>query len=271
MLYDRELLTLAREAAVLAAKGAGAIIKERFLHAHTVTWKGEEGDLVTEVDGLSEAYILDRLQTVFPDHAIRSEETGWNGIENDWLWLVDPLDGTNNYAIGLPVFGVSLTLIRNNEPMLGVIYEPILDRLYIAEKGRGADLNGERMKPVVDGKPARKMTVGWIQGHHVQKKQEATSLKHNLDNSFKRVLRLWAPTMQWSALARGELDGIVLYDSEGDDLYSGILLAREAGAVIEDYEGRPFEGMNPEPYIIAAHPSNIGTVRDAVRRAIQTG
>lgn len=100
------------------------------------------------------------------------------------------------------------------------------------------------------------MTVGWIQGHQVQKDVKAMFLKYKMDMEFKRVLRLWAPSLLWCMLARGDLDGIVLYNSEGDDLYSGLLVAKEAGAVIVDFNGADFQGMNPEPYIIACHPEH---------------
>ncbi|MNV56518.1 Inositol-1-monophosphatase [compost metagenome] len=213
--------------------------------------------MVTIVDHLAEEVILKSILTHFPNDQIRSEETGWTGDECDWLWLVDPLDGTNNYAIGLPVYGVSITLIYKKEPVLGIIYDSHQGNVYVAQKDKGTTLNG---KPILIEKNPKKsnnkMTVGWIQGHQVQKDEKAMILKHKLDMEFKRVLRLWAPSLLWCMLARGDLDGIVLYNSEGDDLYSGILVAKEAGAVIVDFNGADFESMNPEPYIIACHPEH---------------
>ena len=117
-------------------------------------------------------------------------------------------------------------------------------------------------------RPMRRLTVGWIQGHGVQKKAEPLRLKSAMDERFKRVLRLWAPTLAWAALARGDIDGIVLYDSEGDDLYAGVALAREAGIAVTDFDGAPFEGMNPEPYIVAAHPAAHGRLLAAVREML---
>lgn len=248
-----DILRKAKVVAAEAALAAGAIAVEKFGHHAAAMDKGDDGDLVTEVDYLAEAEILRRLTHAFPDHHIRSEESGWSGVAGDWLWLVDPLDGTNNYAIGLPVFGVSLTLLYRQEPVLGVICDSPQGKLYVAERGAGAYCDGQPIaaKP---GKPSGKRTVGWIQGHHVQKHGEAMRLKHHLDLSCKRVLRLWAPALLWCMLARGDLDGIVLYNSEGDDLYAGVLMAKEAGAVVTDFAGRPFEGMHAEPYIVACHP-----------------
>jgi len=263
-----ELLQRAREVAIEAAVRAGQVAKERFDGTFVVTEKGEHGDLVTEVDELAEREILQRLQEHFPDHQIRSEETGWSGVEGDWLWLVDPLDGTNNFAVGLPVYGVSITLLYQKRPVLGVIYNSHLEKLYVAERGRGATLNGNRFEIPSKQREAHKLTVGWIQGHLVQKHAEAMALKHHLDLTSKRVLRLWAPTVQWSMLAQGELDGIVLYNSEGDDLYAGVLLALEAGAQVFDFEGNPFDRMNPEPYLIACHPEQRETFLAIVRQGL---
>lgn len=250
-----DILKAAREVAISAAKEAGELARDCFFKEKQVAEKGDHGDLVTLVDTLAEDAILKAILSRFPDHQIRSEETGWTGEEGDWLWLVDPLDGTNNYAVGLPVYGVSITLIYRKEPVLGVIYESHLDQLYVAEKGKGSTCNGRPLS-ITKSPALSKMTVGWIQGHHVQKDGRAMALKHQMDAGFKRVLRLWAPSIQWCMLARGDLDAIVLYNSEGDDLYAGILMAKEAGAAVIDFQGRDFEGMDSEPYIIACHPEH---------------
>jgi myo-inositol-1(or 4)-monophosphatase len=255
-----KILPIAKELAIKAVIKVGKLAKDYFDKDKEISEK-EHGDLVTMVDHLAEKEILSEILCHFPNHQIRSEETGWTGEEGEWLLLVDPLDGTNNYAIGLPVYGVSITLIYNKQPILGVIYDSHLEDLYIAEKGKGASRNGVHLSVDVSTgfkrKVFRGMTVGWIQGHHVQKEPRAMELKQKLDLAFKRVLRLWAPSLLWCMLARGDLDGIVLYNSEGDDIYAGILMAKEAGAAVVDFSGNNFEGMNPEPYIIACNPKYI--------------
>jgi myo-inositol-1(or 4)-monophosphatase len=263
-----QILDLARNVAIEAATAAGQIARERFGGRIQKKEKDEYGDLVTEVDELAEKEILKRITSHFPNHQIRSEETGWLGVEGDWLWLVDPLDGTNNYAIGLPVYGVSITLLYRKAPVLGVIYDSHLEKLYVSQKEKGMTCNGEWIRlQSEENRPLRKMTVGWIQGHHVQKNEEAMHLKHALDQQFKRVLRLWAPSILWCMVARGDLDGIVLFNSEGDDLYAGILMVKEAGGLVMDYNGNPFEGMNSEPYIIACHPNHREVFLDIVKKA----
>ncbi|PYE47797.1 inositol monophosphatase family protein [Paenibacillus barcinonensis] len=183
--------------------------------------------------------------------------------------MIDPLDGTNNYGIGLPIFSVSITLIYRSEPVLGVIYEPIVDRLFVASQGNGASCNLIPMH-VKSKKEIQKGTIGWIQGHQVQNEENAVRLRQHLDVHFKRVMRLWAPTLQWCMLAKGDIDGIVLYNSEGDDLYSGILMVKEAGAIVIDFDGHEFSGMSSEPYLIACHPAHrehfLNVVREGLSR-----
>lgn len=250
-----EILKKAKTLASRVIVEAGQIAKERFDHFISVEEKGDFGDVVTEVDHLAEDVILREIQRVFPDHRIHSEEAGDNGQESDWLWLVDPLDGTNNFAIGFPVFSSSITLMYKHEPVLGVIYEPMVDRLFVTSKNGGAFCNDKIVTIKKKEKPER-FTIGWIQGHIVQNEERAVRLRQYIDTHCKRMMRLWAPTLQWCMLAKGDIDGIILYNSEGDDLYSGLLMVKEAGGIVLDFEGRPFTGMSKEPYLIACHPDH---------------
>ncbi|MCM2996288.1 inositol monophosphatase [Paenibacillus cellulositrophicus] len=252
---DQRIIEEAKQLAIAAAKEAGAIAKAYFDKLEKVDQKGDNGDLVTVVDHLAEERILEHIRSTFPDHRIRAEESGDHGQRSDWLWLVDPLDGTNNYAIGLPAFSCSITLMHQGQPVVAVVYEPMIDRLFVSTRNGGTTCNGQ---PVTNGPaPAfNKATVAWIQGHVVGSDDRATRLRNHIDLHTKRMMRLWAPTLQWCMLARGNIDAIILYNSEGEDLYSGVLIAKEAGMLVMDFEGKPFEAMTEEPYLIACHPEN---------------
>lgn len=250
---EERIIQTAKEVAIKAILKAGQLAKEHFDNVTDIEEKDNFGDVVTEVDHKAEKIILDEIMAVFPDHHIHSEESGDNGVVSEWLWMIDPLDGTNNFAIGLPVFSLSITLMYRSEPVLGVIYEPLVDRLYTTLKGEGAFCNGRRLQ-VKKKEEIRKGTIGWVQGHIVQNDKSAVGLRMHVDTSFKRMMRLWAPTLQWCMLAKGDIDGIVLYNSEGDDLYSGVLMVKEAGGIVVDFDGNVFEGMSDEPYLIACHP-----------------
>jgi len=262
-----EIIQLAKEVSITAVTKAGQVMKEHFDQHLGIQEKGDFGDVVTEVDHKAEDIILNEIVKAFPDHQINSEESGNNGKVSDWLWMVDPLDGTNNFAIGLPNFSASITLLHQSKPVLGVIYEPMVNRLYVTSKGKGAFCNGKPLQ-VKKREHIKKGTIGWIQGHVVQNDAKAVRLRHHLDFHFKRMMRLWAPTLQWCMLAKGDLDGIVLYNSEGDDLYSGLLMVQEAGGIVVDFDGNAFRGMNSEPYLIACHPEHkeyfLRVVRDGL-------
>ncbi|WP_028610890.1 inositol monophosphatase family protein [Paenibacillus harenae] len=258
----------ARETAIAAAYEAGRLTRERFGTIYGYEEKDDHGDIVTEVDHLAESIILQKIERVFPEHRIRSEEFGENETQSDWLWLVDPLDGTNNFAVGLPIFGISITLLHLQIPVLAVIYEPMTDRLYVSAAGEGTLCNS---KPVridrVQAKELTKARVGWIQGHAVQNEPRAVKLRHYIDVNTKRMMRLWAPTLQWCMLARGDLDGIIVYNSEGEDLYSGLLMVKESGGIVIDYEGNPFIGMRKQPYLIACRSQH----KDYFMNMVQEG
>jgi myo-inositol-1(or 4)-monophosphatase len=252
-----------------AAVEAGSYAKRRFGGSVNAEHKDDRGDLVTEVDVETDAMIVQAIREQFPDHGIDSEEAGATGTGGEFVWHVDPLDGTNNYALGIPLYGVSISLSRHGEPVLGVVYDSHLEDLYTATRKGGAYRNGApiRAKETAD---LRKGTISWIQGHAVGKTDEtALRLRNHLELHIKRVLRVWAPSLTWAMLARGDLQGIVLYNSEGGDLYAGMLIAREAGARITDYEGRPIGAIGAEPYLVAAHPAHHDALLRLVREAVE--
>lgn len=252
---DKQIIQIAKELTVKAVLSAGRVVREHFDQTRNLQEKDQYGDVVTEADYKSEEIIWNEIMRVFPEHQIDSEERGHNGKTSDWLWMIDPLDGTNNFAIGLPVFSISVTLMYKSEPVLGVIFEPIVNQLYTTILHEGAFCNEQRLQ-VKKRDAIHKATIGWIQGHQVQNDHRAVRLRQYLDVNSKRMIRLWAPTLQWCMLAKGDLDGIILYNSEGDDLYSGILMVKEAGGIVIDFAGKPFHGMNSEPYLIACHPEH---------------
>ena len=134
-------MTTFRQPAVEIARQAGAFLKERLSSEHSIDFKGEI-NLVTEADRFSEEIITSRIQKLFPDHDMIAEECTNITRGSDYRWIIDPLDGTTNYAHGYPVFCVSIALQRMDEVILGVIYNPMLDELFVAERGKGAFLQG---------------------------------------------------------------------------------------------------------------------------------
>src|SRR6266446_8013467 len=135
------------KAAVEIAREAGAILREEFDRPLQITYKGD-ADLVTQADKRSEAAIVKRLTEFFPEHGIAAEEGSGHesASQSEYRWHVDPLDGTTNFAHGYPCFCVSLGLAHKGRLELGVIYDPVRDELFTAERGQGAALNGRRIQ-----------------------------------------------------------------------------------------------------------------------------
>lgn len=236
---NRNEWSLAREVAVEAATKAGELARARFGGKLTIEHKDDRGDLVTEVDVQADRLIVEDILAVFPTHRIYSEEAGEGGAASDWVWHVDPLDGTNNFALGIPLYGVCISLSYQGQIVLGVIRDSALGLNYVAVKDEGAWQEEVKLEAKPKG-PLVKSTISWIQGHGVGKNEHrALGLRHHLEHSVKRVLRLWAPSLTWAMLARGDLHGVVLYNSEGEDLYAGLLLAQEAGVKVTDFAGNP--------------------------------
>ncbi|RTE07884.1 inositol monophosphatase [Paenibacillus whitsoniae] len=272
---ERSTWTLAREVAERAAKKAGELARSRFGSQLGTQMKDERGDLVTEIDLLADRLIVDEIMSVFPTHRIYSEEAGEGGAASEWVWHVDPLDGTNNYAIGLPLYGVCISLSYQGQIILGVVYDSHLGVTYTAVHGDGAWQEDVKLAPHPQGALA-KSSISWIQGHVVKKDNlRALRLRHHLEFATKRVLRLWAPSIAWAMLARGDLHGIVLYDSEGEDLYAGLLLAQEAGVKVTDFAGVPLGLLNGgnegkpagAQFVVAAVPA----YHDELLRMVQAG
>ncbi|KAA8884556.1 inositol monophosphatase [Nocardia colli] len=233
------LLDRAAGVAVAAAVEAGRAIRAGLLGALTVHAKDPTGDVVTDLDLQAEDIILRHVRRAFPGHRILAEESGaLDSADDTWCWVIDPLDGTNNIAIGLPVCTVGIALCHNGTPVLGVVHEPIADRTWTAVRGRGAHgPNGPLWHPT--HRPAASAPVlAWLQGYPVTRADPAArALRLTLESASRRLIQLWSPLLCWVMLSNGDIDGFVGYRAGLVDLPAGALLARESGMHITDFEG----------------------------------
>ncbi|MFE0146686.1 inositol monophosphatase family protein [Nonomuraea sp. NPDC059007] len=270
-------LERARELAVEAARAAGRLLAAGTADAFGVHAKGAAGDVVTDLDLASEKVLVERILTAYPGHAVIAEESGLLGAAGaEWTWLVDPLDGTNNVAIGLPAYVVGLALCHAGRPVLGVVHDPVTRQTWSAIRGHGAlSPSGVRLAP-----PARPLPHGpllaWTQGYTVTR-DDATvlGLKAALELHSRRVLQLWAPLLSWVMLARGDIDGMVGYRAEAVDLPAGALIAQEAGMEIRALDGSPFDenvnGTAADRSFVAAHPDTLPTLLPLLTSATRPG
>jgi myo-inositol-1(or 4)-monophosphatase len=262
----------ARAVATGAAEAAGHLLRAQAQRAFTVRSKGQHGDLVTDLDLASEKLIVSHLRNAFPEHRIITEEAGELAGNDSWTWLVDPLDGTNNLAIGLTAYGVGLALCQQGLPRVAVIHDVPRAMTWSATRGHGAHGPAGRLHPCQPQAPVgeQSLTIAWIQGHGVHRDdQTVQALTCRLESESKRVLRLWAPLLCWIMLARGDIDGIVLYRSGSIDLQAGTLIAQEAGVRVHELDGTPFDdhfsSIDEQRSLVAGYPGVVELLLELVQ------
>jgi myo-inositol-1(or 4)-monophosphatase len=232
------------------ARAAGALLREKIDESHTVDYKGEI-NLVTEVDRLSEALILDRIRRAFPGHGILAEESPETSTGSDFRWVIDPLDGTTNYAHGHPFFCVSIALEARGEIVLGCVYNPMLDELFIAERGAGAFLDGRRLRVSRTADFSRSLVATGF----------PYDLRRDPDNNLnyfaamtlhaQALRRTGAAALDLAHVAAGRFDAFWQLRLMPWDTAAGWLLVEEAGGVVTDLFGHPFHLHSP--HLIAAN------------------
>ena len=221
-----------------AAKEAGNLAKEAFHSKKDIQQKGAF-DLITDTDIKCEELIKKIIMEAFPDDEILAEESGTSG-KSDRLWVIDPIDGTVNFAYGLPNFGISIAFIKNDKPQAGAIYFPIYDELYVAEKGKGAFLNG---KPIHVSSRDSLAEAMLIHDSSFSKKSSETQMLPNfmkLAPASMMVRMTGCATRSAVHIASGQCDTWVIYSAKPWDIAAGGLILEEAGGKLTDHKGNPW-------------------------------
>ena len=253
------------QTAVDIAYEAGEIVRERFGQPQDVAFKGEVNP-VTETDRASETHIVQRLQAAFPDHHILAEEEGGDALRTPGaLWIIDPVDGTNNFAHGFPHIGISIALVVDSVPQIGVIYDPLRDECFAARYGAGATLNGDPIQVSAVERLAQSfLATGFPYDRRVAKDNNVLRLDHFLRRS-QGVRRAGAAVLDLAYVACGRFDGFWEIALSPWDVAAGILIVHEAGGEVTDFEGAPFPLDGEE--IVASN----GVVHEAMLRVIHEG
>jgi myo-inositol-1(or 4)-monophosphatase len=226
------------QTAIEAARRAGRMIAERYPGGRSITIKGYR-DLVTDADTAAEAFILGLLRTRFPDHTIVSEEAGGSEIGSGYTWVVDPLDGTTNYTHHHPVFAVSIGVLKEGEPLIGVIHDPLRDHTFVAERGRGARLNHE---PIHVSRVASMgdAMVGLDWGHSNEVRELIMVYLHRVVPGVGTVRVLGSTTLALAYVAAGWLDAYFHMGLKPWDAAAGMLIITEAGGRCSTLEGKTY-------------------------------
>jgi myo-inositol-1(or 4)-monophosphatase len=231
-----EDVTSELETALSAARRAGEVLRAGFGAEHAITYKGEV-DIVTEVDKEAERVIREELLGAFPTHGMLAEEGGELAGEGDARWIVDALDGTTNYAHGLPIFCVSVALERAaEEVVLGVVHDPLREETYVAERGGGATLNGEPIR-VSDTDELIQTLIATGFPHDRAQMPEALALFGRFAALTRGMRRLGSTALDLCYVAAGRLDGYYERGILAWDIAAGSLILEEAGGKVTNYRG----------------------------------
>ncbi|HKO96920.1 MAG TPA: inositol monophosphatase family protein [Pyrinomonadaceae bacterium] len=258
--------------AMQTAREAGRILSDRLGRALQVSNKGAI-DLVTEADLASEQLIIDRIKSYYPRHAILAEESGateagdGNDGTSEWKWIIDPLDGTTNYAHGYPCFCVSIALEHENRIEIGVIYDPSRDEMFAAERGQGAHLNDRRMRVSdIEDLNSAMLCTGFP--YNVRERPNFTRDFAKFTMESQAVRRDGSAALDLAYLACGRFDGFFEEGLKAWDVAAGVLLIEEAGGTVSDFEGQPLNIYTPKIYAPKVLASN-GLVHEAMIRVLR--
>lgn len=230
--------------AINLARDAGNLLKEKFNSKHEVHYKGEI-NLVTEADKMSEDLIIAAINSSFPDHGILSEESPAQNSQAKLRWIIDPLDGTTNYAHGYPVFCVSIALENEGVIVLGVIYDPLREDMFVAVRGSGAYLNGKKLKVSPTATLSRSLLATGFPYDIRMSKDNNLNYFNLMAVEAQAIRRAGAAALDIAYLAAGRFDGFWELKLMPWDVAAGCLMVEESGGVISDMSGGQWDISSP--------------------------
>jgi myo-inositol-1(or 4)-monophosphatase len=227
-----------RDLAARVARKAGQVLQKRLGRTKRIDYKGAV-NLVTEMDFLSEKIIVSEIRKQHPDHGFLAEEKARKQTLSPYRWIIDPLDGTTNYAHGYPLYGVSIALERQGEIVLGVVYDPSRDELFVAQEGKGARLNGRRIRVSSVRELSRSLLATGFP--YDLRDNPVNNFDHFQNFAYRvhAVRRSGSAALDLCYVAAGRFDGFWEMKLGPWDLAAGSLMVREAGGKVSDFQGRP--------------------------------
>jgi myo-inositol-1(or 4)-monophosphatase len=234
------------------AREAGAILRAGYSKEHQVNYKGVI-DLVTEVDHQSEAFLLGEIKTLFPDHHIVAEESGVIQGDDEHSWFVDPLDGTVNYAHNIPIFCVSVAYASQGSLILGAVYDPMRDEMFMAERGRGAYLNDKPLRVSAVTELQKSLLVTGFPYDAWNTRQDNFANFVHFAKLTQGVRRLGSAALDLCYVAAGRFDGFWEMSLKPWDVAAGGLICEEAGAQVTNVSGARDYLSSPQS-VVAATP-----------------
>jgi myo-inositol-1(or 4)-monophosphatase len=233
---------------------AGQILLGYFRRPIEITTKDKFGSLVTEADLASEKYLIHELGKLMPEAAFFAEESGKNGKSNaEFRWVIDPLDGTTNFARGLDYFSISIALTQHDIPQFGMIYRPVTDELFWASQGAGAFLNGapisvSKVSQVADSVVVAALPYGRDEGF-----EECMSIWNRVAEQSLGIRKFGSAALDAAQLACGRVDGVFHEQLGWWDIAAAMVIVTEAGGLVSTYQGGILDPLYTT--FLAANPS----------------
>ena len=228
-----------KKTAIDAAKSAGLLLKRNIGRRHTIEFKGVI-DVVTEMDIKAEDMIMKTIKARFPEHGILTEESFEQKSGSGYRWIIDPLDGTTNYSHGFPIFCVSIALEREGEIILGVVFNPMLNELFTAEKGKGAYLNSKKIR--VSGISELTKSLLATGFPYDVRTSPDNNISHfaNFAVRVQAIRRAGSAALDMCYVACGRFDGFWELKLKPWDTAAAMLIIKEAGGIVTDFKGSAF-------------------------------
>lgn len=228
-----------RSVAVRAAKKAGAMLLKEFAQFDRTTIEiKSHGQILTQADLASNRIIIQEIKNAFPEHDILSEETGDDGITSEYLWVIDPIDGTTNFSFHNPLWSISIGVVHNGEIVLGVVYVPTQKEMYVAEKGKGATRNGKLIH--VSTITTERALHTFCHGGSKRDIELAMAYATNRKEQRIDCRQLGSAAIELAYVASGRVESFVIPGTKPWDVVAGVLLVKEAGGTVTDFGNRSF-------------------------------
>jgi myo-inositol-1(or 4)-monophosphatase len=223
------------------AKEAGKIIRNGFGKNFSYEYKSNESNIVTEIDKKAEELIKEFISKNYSDHSILSEESGSTIHNSDYVWVVDPLDGTTNFTHGLPIFSVSIGVQNKNNTIAGVVYDVMANNLYFSELNKGSFCNDIQLKVSPQKKISHSLAVTGFPYDIADNPENALELFTKIIKKTRGVRRLGSAAIDFCYVARGVFDIFWEVHLNPWDICAGKLIVEEAGGRVTDFKGNPIE------------------------------
>jgi len=223
------------------SKEAGELIRNAFGKTHSVEFKTNELNLVTETDKASEKLITDFISKKYPSHGILAEEGSEANKSAEYLWVVDPLDGTSNFAHGLPIFAVSIGVQKNGDTIAGVVYDVMRDVIYSAERSGGSFENGRRISVNKNSNLGHSMLVTGFPYDIKENPDKASERFIAFLNQARAIRRLGSAAIDFCYVASGVFDGFCEVSLHPWDICAGKLIVEEADGIVTDFDGNEID------------------------------